>query len=121
MSGMGEADRRAKLINPVIHARGWTEEHTRREETAGAIEIIDDKPVWLARSNYQTSDNDSLQLPVECDGNDSAWNCFAWNCFAWNCFAMLRVSYRAEPNRSVDKRRWPCRTPRSRVNGDHGN
>jgi type I restriction enzyme R subunit len=40
----GESDTRSKLIDPAIHARGWTEEHIRREETAGAIEIIDGKP-----------------------------------------------------------------------------
>src|SRR5260370_38744144 len=35
-----EADTRAKLIDPAIHARGWTEDLIRREETAGAIEIV---------------------------------------------------------------------------------
>jgi len=40
----GEADTRSKLIDPAIHARGWTEEHIRREETAGAVEIINDTP-----------------------------------------------------------------------------
>jgi type I restriction enzyme R subunit len=35
-----EADTRSKLIDPAIHARGWTEELIRREETAGAIEIV---------------------------------------------------------------------------------
>src|SRR3990170_4756155 len=39
-----EADTRAKLIDPAIHARGWTEDLIRREETAGAIEIIDGRP-----------------------------------------------------------------------------
>jgi type I restriction enzyme, R subunit len=39
-----EADTRAKLIDPAIHARGWTEDLIRREETAGAIEIVDGKP-----------------------------------------------------------------------------
>jgi type I restriction enzyme R subunit len=39
-----ESDTRAKLIDPAIHARGWTEELIRREETAGAIEIVDGKP-----------------------------------------------------------------------------
>jgi type I restriction enzyme R subunit len=39
-----EADTRAKLIDPAIHSRGWTEDFIRREETAGAIEIIDGKP-----------------------------------------------------------------------------
>lgn len=40
----GESDTRAKLIDPAIHARGWTEELIRREETAGAIEVIDGRP-----------------------------------------------------------------------------
>jgi len=42
--GLGESDTRAKLIDPAIHARGWTEDLIRREETAGAIEIVDGKP-----------------------------------------------------------------------------
>jgi type I restriction enzyme R subunit len=37
----GEADTRAKLIDPAIHAKGWTEEHIRREETAGGIEVVE--------------------------------------------------------------------------------
>ena len=37
---LSEADTRAKLIDPAIHARGWTEDLIRREETAGAIEIV---------------------------------------------------------------------------------
>jgi len=41
---LGESDTRAKLIDPAIHACGWTEDLIRREETAGAIEIIDGKP-----------------------------------------------------------------------------
>src|SRR5439155_22234063 len=45
----GEADTRAKLIDPSIHTRGWTEDLIRREETAGAIEIIDAKPRKRAR------------------------------------------------------------------------
>jgi type I restriction enzyme R subunit len=32
---------RAKLIDPAIHARGWTEDLICREETSGAIEVID--------------------------------------------------------------------------------
>src|SRR6266566_3930409 len=44
-----EADTRAKLIDPGIHARGWTEDLIRREETAGAIEIIDGRPRKRAR------------------------------------------------------------------------
>jgi type I restriction enzyme, R subunit len=41
--GLSESDTRAKLIDPAIHARGWTEGLIRREETAGAIEIIGGK------------------------------------------------------------------------------
>jgi type I restriction enzyme R subunit len=46
---LGEADTRAKLIDPAIHTRGWTEDLIRREETAGAIEIVDGKPRKRAR------------------------------------------------------------------------
>lgn len=41
---MNEADTRAKLIDPAIHKRGWTEDLIRREETAGTVEIINGKP-----------------------------------------------------------------------------
>lgn len=41
--GLSESDTRAKLIDPAIHIRGWTEDLIRREETAGAIEIIKGK------------------------------------------------------------------------------
>lgn len=37
--GMSEADTRAKLIDPALHKCGWTEEHIKREETAGKITI----------------------------------------------------------------------------------
>jgi type I restriction enzyme R subunit len=42
--GFNESDTRAKLIDPAIHEIGWTEDLIRREETAGAIEVIDGKP-----------------------------------------------------------------------------
>ena len=38
-----EADTRAKLIDPSIHARGWTEDHIKREVSAGTIEITGKK------------------------------------------------------------------------------
>ena len=38
-----EADTRAKLIEPAIYRRGWSEELIRREQTAGTVEIIDGK------------------------------------------------------------------------------
>jgi type I restriction enzyme R subunit len=46
---LNEADTRAKLIDPAIHRRGWTEDLIRREETAGAIEIIGGKARRRAR------------------------------------------------------------------------
>ncbi len=42
--GLNESDTRAKLIDPAIHIRGWTEDLISREQTAGAIEIIGGKP-----------------------------------------------------------------------------
>lgn len=37
--GLGEADTRAKLIDPALHARGWTEDliEAKGREVAGAI------------------------------------------------------------------------------------
>src|SRR3990172_3877508 len=34
---LSEADTRAKLIDPALRTRGWTEDLIRREETAGPI------------------------------------------------------------------------------------
>lgn len=42
---LNEADTRAKLIDPAIKAVGWTEDHIKREETAGRIAIIGGKAV----------------------------------------------------------------------------
>ncbi len=47
--GLSEADTRAKLIDPALHARGWTEDLIRREECAGTVEIIDGCPRRQAR------------------------------------------------------------------------
>jgi type I restriction enzyme R subunit len=44
-----EADTRAKLIDPALRMRGWTEDLIRREETAGTIEIIGGKARRRAR------------------------------------------------------------------------
>jgi hypothetical protein len=41
---LGEADTRAKLIDPAIHAHGWTEDLIRREVTAGAVEVVEGQP-----------------------------------------------------------------------------
>src|SRR5215216_6238616 len=40
---LNEAETRAKLIDPALHANGWTEDLIRREETAGAVEILEGK------------------------------------------------------------------------------
>ena len=51
---LNEAETRAKLIDPAIKAVGWTEEHIRREETAGRIAIIKGKAVRarFGRTDY---------------------------------------------------------------------
>ncbi|MEJ5166435.1 MAG: DEAD/DEAH box helicase family protein [Thermoanaerobaculia bacterium] len=41
---LSESDTRAKLIDPALHKRGWTEDLIHREETACGIDIIDGKP-----------------------------------------------------------------------------
>ena len=38
---LGESDTRAKLIDPALHACGWTDDLIRREETAGAAEVAE--------------------------------------------------------------------------------
>ena len=42
--GLSESDTRAKLLDPALHTRGWTEDLIRREETAGTVEIVDGHP-----------------------------------------------------------------------------
>ena len=37
---LSEADTHAKLVNPAIYALGWTEDHIKREETTGAVDLI---------------------------------------------------------------------------------
>ena len=41
---LNEADTRAKLIDPALHERGWTENLIRREESAGTVYIIAGQP-----------------------------------------------------------------------------
>jgi type I restriction enzyme R subunit len=47
----GESDTRAKLIDPKLHERGWTEEHIRREQTPGGIEIVNGIARRLSRKH----------------------------------------------------------------------
>lgn len=37
---LSEADTRAKLIDPAIYVRGWSEDLICRETTLGAVEIV---------------------------------------------------------------------------------
>ena len=39
-----ESDTRAKLIDPAIHAQGWTEDLIRRKETAAALDTFTPPP-----------------------------------------------------------------------------
>lgn len=38
-----EADTRAKLIDPAIRSRGWSEASIRREETAGPVLVVGER------------------------------------------------------------------------------
>lgn len=55
-----EADTRSKLIDPAIHCRGWTEDHIKREESAGTIEIVARK----AKRNAKGKVDYTLRLKV---------------------------------------------------------
>lgn len=46
---LNESDTRAKLIDPAIHKKGWTEDLIRREETAGTIDLIEGRARRRAR------------------------------------------------------------------------
>lgn len=67
--GLSESDTRAKLIDPAIHARGWTEDLVKREETAGAIQIIDGKPRKQARGRVDYT----LRVKVNPGPRPSPW------------------------------------------------
>jgi type I restriction enzyme R subunit len=42
---LSESDTRAKLIDPALHARQWTEDLIKREESAGSVRIVEGRPV----------------------------------------------------------------------------
>ncbi|MBI3249671.1 MAG: DEAD/DEAH box helicase family protein [Deltaproteobacteria bacterium] len=66
--GLNESDTRAKLIDPVLHSRNWTEDLIRREETAGTIQIIDGKPRKSARGRVDYA----LRIKVTSDSQPVA-------------------------------------------------
>jgi len=59
---LNEADTRAKLIDPAIHKRGWTEDLIRREETAGTVEIINGKARRRSRGKIDYDYTDATRL-----------------------------------------------------------
>lgn len=64
-----EADTKAKLIDPALHKRDWTEDLIRREETACGIDIIDGKPKRRERGRIDyllciRVNSDAQPLPV---------------------------------------------------------
>ena len=56
-----ESDTRAKLIDPALHLRGWSEDLIRREESAGTVYIVAGQPRRQAKGWVDYT----LRLPVE--------------------------------------------------------
>ena len=65
---LSEADTRAKLIDPALYACGWTEAHIRREETQGAVEIVNGKPRRRTRGRTDYT----LRLRINADSQPVA-------------------------------------------------
>ena len=57
---LNESDTRAKLIDPALHQRGWTEDLIRREETAGTVYVVAGQPRKQAHGRVDYT----LRLPV---------------------------------------------------------
>jgi type I restriction enzyme R subunit len=68
MSPYNEADTRAKLIDPAIHLRGWTEDLIKREESAPAIDVIDGRPRRRSRGRTDYT----LRIAVNADSQPIA-------------------------------------------------
>ena len=66
---LNESDTRAKLIDPVLHKKGWIEDLIVREEMPGTIDIIYELPKRRKRGkvdyilNIRTSDK-SRKIPI---------------------------------------------------------
>ncbi len=65
---LNEADTRAKLIDPALYRRGWTEDFIHREQMAGAIEIYD----GLARRKKKGRADYLLRVRVKPDAQPVA-------------------------------------------------
>ena len=61
---LSEADVRAKLIDPALHANGWSEDLIRREESAGPVRLIGGKPSRQSKGRVDYT----LRLPPEPGG-----------------------------------------------------
>ena len=57
---LSESDTRAKLIDPALHQRGWTEDLIRREESAGTVYVVAGQPRKQAHGWVDYT----LRLPV---------------------------------------------------------
>lgn len=64
---LSEADTRAKLIDPKLYKCGWTEEHIKREETAGTIIIVGAK----GKQRKGTTDY-TLRIKIDSDSQPVA-------------------------------------------------
>ena len=57
---LSEADTKAKLIDPALHRRGWSEDLIRREESAGTVYLIAGQPRRRAEGRVDYT----LRLPM---------------------------------------------------------
>ena len=57
---LSEADTKAKLIDPALHSRGWSEDLIRREESAGTVYLIAGQPRRRAEGRVDYT----LRLPT---------------------------------------------------------
>jgi type I restriction enzyme R subunit len=65
---LNEAETRLRLIDPAIHARGWTEDLIKREETLGTVEIVDGRP----RRQTQGRTDYTLRVKMDAEGQPVA-------------------------------------------------
>jgi len=50
---LSESDTRAKLLDAALHTHGQAEDLIRREETPGAVEIVDGQPRKQRMANLE--------------------------------------------------------------------
>jgi type I site-specific restriction endonuclease len=59
---LSESDTRSKLIDPKLYKRGWTEDHIKREETAGTI-----LPIGAKGKQRRGTTDYTLRLKIDAD------------------------------------------------------